>query len=84
MPHVRTQHPNASLTPQGRRKMVRLVIDTAGRSKLQPTSSKSTGRRVRCWGRLRSRSAFGHPSPQPVSLASPAVSIGSYGPVPPG
>ena len=27
MPHVRTQHPNASLTPLGRRKMVRLVID---------------------------------------------------------
>ena len=27
MPHVRTQHPNASLTPRGRRKMVRLVID---------------------------------------------------------
>jgi len=27
MPHVRTQHPDASLTPLGRRKMVRLVID---------------------------------------------------------
>jgi transposase InsO family protein len=27
MPKARTQHPNASLTPLGRRKMVRLVID---------------------------------------------------------
>ena len=27
MPNVRTQHPNASLAPRGRRKMVRLVID---------------------------------------------------------
>ncbi len=27
MPNARTQHPNASLTPLGRRKMVRLVID---------------------------------------------------------
>ena len=27
MPHVRTQHPNASLTPLGRRKMVACVLD---------------------------------------------------------
>ena len=27
MPHVRTQHPNASLTPAGRRKMVACVLD---------------------------------------------------------
>ena len=27
MPHDITQHPNASLTPRGRRKMVRVVID---------------------------------------------------------
>ena len=27
MPNVRTQHPNASLTPRGRRKIVRVVID---------------------------------------------------------
>ena len=27
MPHVRTQHPNASLTPKGRRKMVSCVLD---------------------------------------------------------
>ena len=26
MPHVGTQHPNASMTPRGRRKMVRLVM----------------------------------------------------------
>ena len=27
MPHAKPQHPNASLTPRGRRKMVRVVID---------------------------------------------------------
>ncbi len=52
MPHVRTLHPNASLTPLGRRKMVRLVIDhgwtiEAAADKFQVDAKTVTKRRDR-------------------------------------
>ena len=33
MTNARTQHPNAPLTPEGRRRMVECVLEQAGRSR---------------------------------------------------
>jgi transposase InsO family protein len=49
MPNVRTQHPNASLTPRGRRKMVRLVIDDGWSIEATADKFQVDAKTVRKW-----------------------------------
>ena len=49
MAHVRTQHPNASLTPRGRHKMVRLVIDDGWSIEATADKFQVDAKTVRKW-----------------------------------
>ena len=49
MPNVRTQHPNASLTPHGRRKMVLLVIDDGWSIEATADKFQVDAKTVRKW-----------------------------------
>ena len=72
MPNARTQHPNASLTPLGRRKMVRLVIDDGWTIEAAADKFQVDAKTVRKWrdrflaegdGGLFDRSSRPHTSP---------------------
>ena len=41
MLHARSQHPNAPLTPEGRRRMIGCVVDQAGRCRPSWSGSRS-------------------------------------------
>ncbi len=49
MPHVRTQHPNASLTPRGRRKMIGLVIENGWTIEAAAERFQVDAKTVRKW-----------------------------------
>ena len=50
MAHARSQHPNAVLTPKGRRRMVAVCSSAAGRSRRPRSGSRSTPRRCASGG----------------------------------
>ena len=68
MEHARTQHPNASLTPLGRRKMVDCVIDRgwtieATAERFQVDAKTVRKWRERSWNASDSRTPLGQFSP---------------------